>query len=87
MKEMVPFSREEAKALFKIINIRRRKANLFELSQEEFQFMFWIYGGSARLLSSWCTISPNKEINDFVDREMSDFLMESQQTSIEGILV
>lgn len=72
-KCMLPFTWEEAKFLLVILNLLNIKDRLPEISEEEFQFMFWVFGGSARLLSTLCNLDVNKEISDFVDREMTDF--------------
>ncbi len=73
VKLMSPFTWEEAKFLLVILNLLNIKYGLPEISEEEFQFMFWIFGGSARLLSALCNFGVNEEIRDFVDREMTDF--------------
>ncbi len=72
-KCMLPFTWEEAQFILNILNTLKIKDDLPQISEGEFEFMFWVFGGSARLLSSWSTADVNKEIEDFVDREMSDF--------------
>jgi hypothetical protein len=70
---MLPFSWDEAQFLLFIINQLNIKKNKSEITYEEFQFMFWIFGGSARLLSSEPQRDTPTNIQEFVETEMNDF--------------
>jgi len=73
VKIMLPFTWEEAKCILHILNQRKIQKLKPQISEEEFQFKYWVFGGSARLLSIFTKEEVSEEIKEFVETEMSDF--------------
>jgi hypothetical protein len=72
-RTILPFSWEEAQYLLSVLNHLNIQHGCAEISKEEFQFMFWVFGGNARLLMPERKRKTSSIIQNFVHTEMEEF--------------